>query len=479
MPEETKEPLGIVGVCVENFQRVELVRLHLSPTGLTVIKGKNGAGKSSLLTAIADALGAKSKDPTAQVTEPVREGEKSSTARLELAPIDRPTEVEFVVTRKRTRTGGSYLKVTTAKGAEFSRPQEILDKLWSYVGALDPLDFVRLKPADQVTALLRLVEYPDVRADLAKLEIALGEKENLLDGLAAARKATFEYRTQVNRDVDRLGKARGEMHLPQGHASLRPVDVAGLLARQKELLAKQRERDEKFKDAEAQKNSALRCVNAVGQQRTHVEYLRKQLETAEATLKQAIADSNTAADAAAKLLSEAEAVPDPASDLAKLGEELQQSETINSQCRLVERAQEMDKQVAIATSESEDLTAKLSAIDALKEKVLAGSKSPIVGLSYDPEAGCVTFNGRPLAQCSLSEKVKVGLAILMAQRPRLRFVRMPETMIEGLDDDNLKWLDGYLRESKLQVIAERVLRAGESGLIIAEGKLDDEENPEP
>jgi hypothetical protein len=203
--------------------------------------------------------------------------------------------------------------------------------------------------------------------------------------------------------------------------------------------------------------------------------LKRQLAEAEAALMTAQAEAAKASDSAAALQFAAEALPDPAADLAKLGEELQQSETINSQFRLVERAREMDKQWAVADAESKELSAKIVAIDALKEKVLAGSKSPIAGLSYDPEAGCVTFNGRPLAQCSLSEKVKVGLAILITQNPRLRFVRMPETMIDGLDEDNLKWLDGYLKENNLKVIAERVLRAGESGLIIEEGKLDDAE----
>ena len=473
--DKDKTPLAIVGVSAENFQRVELVNLKLTPTGLTVILGKNAAGKSSLLNAIMDALGAKSKDATAQVTEPIHEGAKASTVRLELAPIDRPGEVEFIVTRRHTRSGDS-LKVTNAKNAEFSKPQNMLDRFWgAHVGACDPLDVIRLRPADQVTTLLKLVEYPDVSADLAKLEIAPGEGENLLDALAAARKSTFEYRTQVNRDVDRLGKARGEMHLPQGHASLKPVDVADLLARQKALLDAQQARQAKFNEAQRAKTTAADMDGKALRYADRIAELREQLVKAEADYTAAHDQATKASEAAAALQFAAEAMPDPAADLAKLGEELQQSETINSQCRLVERAREMDKQWAVADAESKDLSAKIVAIDALKEKVLAGSKSPIVGLSYDPEAGCVTFNGRPLAQCSLSEKVKVGLAILITQNPQLRFVRMPETMIDGLDEDNLKWLDGYLKENNLKVIAERVLRAGESGLIIEEGKLDDAE----
>jgi len=474
---ESKDPLAIIGIQVENFQRVELVRLHLQPTGLIVITGRNGQGKSSLLNAIADALGAKSKDPVSQVTEPVREGTKASNTRLELAPVDRPGEVEFIVTRKRTRAGGSYLKITNAKGAEFSRPQEMIDRLWGSIGAIDPLDFVRIKPAEQVTTLLKLVEYPDVTADLARLDIAPGEGENLLDALAAARKSTFEYRTQVNRDVDRLGKARGEMHLPQGHASMKPVDVAALLAGQKELLAAQQARQAKFGEAERAEAASANADKLVIDQSFRVTELEQKLAEARTLSTSYQLKTQSAMDNAAAIQFAAEALPDPAADLAKLGEELQQSETINSQCRLVERAREMDKQVATATSESTELTTKLQNIEALKEKVLAGSKSPITGLSYDPEAGCVTFQGRPLAQCAMSEKVKVGLAILLAQTPRLRFVRMPETMIDGLDEDNLKWLDIFLREHKLQVIAERVLRAGESGLIIEEGKLDDDTNP--
>jgi DNA repair exonuclease SbcCD ATPase subunit len=55
---------------LENVKRVRAVRMELAPNGLTIIGGKNNQGKTSVIDAIAWALGGDKYRPT----EPQREG---------------------------------------------------------------------------------------------------------------------------------------------------------------------------------------------------------------------------------------------------------------------------------------------------------------------------------------------------------------------------------------------------------------------
>ena len=55
---------------IENVKRVKAVRLQPTENGLTIIGGKNGQGKTSVLDAIAWALGGNKKaPPVSAITE--------------------------------------------------------------------------------------------------------------------------------------------------------------------------------------------------------------------------------------------------------------------------------------------------------------------------------------------------------------------------------------------------------------------------
>ncbi|MBM3314460.1 hypothetical protein FJY71_01265 [candidate division WOR-3 bacterium] len=463
---EDRTPLYVAETRVENFQRIELIEVTLSPTGLTEVTGQNRQGKSSFLNALVDALAGSvaSADPAVRVRQPIRDGAKSSRVRLTLCrlnPDGTAGEPELIVERRRTLKGGNYLTVSAAEGGQHTRPQELLDSLLGHLGASNPLDFVRLKGRDQVDALLRLVEYPDVSADLKRLGVIPADGQDVLAAIAEAKQSAFTYRTEVNRNADRLRKAHGEIHLPAGWRTLKPVDVAGLLEMQTRLLAQQRSRQE----VEMRLSDLLSRVEAAEQRVTRLE----------AELEQAREELNRGNDALLAASAERDRLTDPTAELAQVGQQLREAETINAACRNVERAAELDAQATGFEQESDGLTAKLTELDALKERILTGAKMPIDGLSYDPAEGVVLYQGRPLSDCSWSEKLRVGLAILFAENPRLRFVRLPENLIDALDAEGLAWLDAEARQRGFPVLAERVLREGRGGLVIHEGRLVQEE----
>ena len=163
------EPLRIRGLKVENYKRIVAVELH--PDGKSIVLGgRNAQGKSSLLDAIADALGGKRRGSGA--TMPLRNGALRGEVTVDLG--------EYVVRRVWTPTGDK-LVVEDPKGLIFKSPQSLLDKLLGDI-SFDPLAFMRLDGAKLTETLRKLVG-----VDTRQIE--------------SDRQRRYDSRTGVNREL--------------------------------------------------------------------------------------------------------------------------------------------------------------------------------------------------------------------------------------------------------------------------------------
>ncbi|MBL8302262.1 MAG: AAA family ATPase, partial [Ideonella sp.] len=233
-------PLHIVELRVENLKRLRAVTI--TPDGdLVVLSGHNGAGKSSVLDAIAMALGGRDQIPA----EPIRRGAERAEVVVDLG--------ELVVRRTFTATGGGQLVVQNREGARFQSPQSMLDAL---VGRLtfDPLAFAREKPSRQVEVLRELVGL-----DLAPLDTRRAE--------------LYAERTAVNKRATSL-RARFEAMPRHEQAPAEPVDVGDLADQLKQAQATNQEN-------ERQRQSLVAARETFSARESRVAHLRAQLAQAE------------------------------------------------------------------------------------------------------------------------------------------------------------------------------------------------------
>ena len=232
--------MRLTALRVENFKGVKLVELQPGERGLVILAGKNGAGKTSTLSAVTWALGGKKHAPA----QPVRRGADEAEVVLELS--DPP---EVLTVRRRVGTSGrETLTIASADGRKQHSPQAWLDRI---VGQrfLDPLAFLDAGDKAQRDMLLRC--------------LGVGDE---LDRLTAERADVFDERTGTNRS---LRDAKGELTgMPAGLPEVAPAvpDVTALRRRRDELTAQSLRR--------------ARIESDLGAARTEVQRLEALLETA-------------------------------------------------------------------------------------------------------------------------------------------------------------------------------------------------------
>ncbi|MFN7588355.1 MAG: AAA family ATPase [Planctomycetota bacterium] len=404
-------PLHILELRVENLKRLRAV--HITPDGdLVVLSGQNGAGKSSVLDAIAMALGGRDQIPA----EPIRRGADHAEVVVDLG--------EIIVRRTFTASGGGQLVVSNREGARFQSPQSMLDAL---VGRLsfDPLAFAREKPARQAEILRELVGL-----DLAPLD--------------AKRAELYAERTAVNKRAVSL-RARFEA-MPKHEAPAEPVDV-GELAEQ--LKAAQLQNQENAR----QRQALAGARDTLATRRDRVAHLRAQLAQAEEAERSATEAVQNLEAATAKLQDV---------DTSALLEQIRGAESTNRQVR-----ENRQRQAAAAERQSAELTEQIEAVHQQKASAIAAAPMPVPGLGFGVD-GVVTLNGLPLEQASAAERLRVSVAIGLAMNPRLRVLLIRDASL--LDRESMRLVADMARAAGAQLWLERVEVDDQTTVLIEDGQ---------
>jgi energy-coupling factor transporter ATP-binding protein EcfA2 len=414
---------------VENVKRVKAVSLDCSGQSLTVIGGRNGQGKTSLLDAIMWTLGGDRFRPS----RPLREGAEKLATRVALSN-------GIVVER---RGAGGSLKVTSPDG---KGGQQLLNEFVSQL-ALDLPRFMNATAAEKAQMLLDL--FPGLGAQLQRLneeaKRLYGERHAL--GQIVTRKKKHAEDLPFHPDV------------PQ-----EPLTGKEMTGRMQEALAVNARNDEIRRRAASLRTDADRAAAEVEGQKRRIAELEARLVEERQRL------TDLAAKAHGLKLDAETAVSDTAGlldrDTTALQKELEQIDAVNARVR-----QNMDKARAEAESNDlaeqyEEMTRKLEEVSQGRLRLLAGVEMPLPGLEIDEE-GALVYGGQKWDGMSGAEQLRVAVAICAAVKPACGFVLLDglERMDLGQLRDFARWLDAR----GLQAIGTRVSEGGECSLVIEDG----------
>ncbi len=424
-----KEGVKIATLEIENVKRVRALSLDCSGQALTVIGGRNGQGKTSVLDAIMWALGGDRFKPS----NPVHDGAEEARVRIEL---DNGVAVE-----RKGVNGVLKVSSSTGKGG-----QALLNEFVN----LFALNLPRFMGATGIEKAKMLLDaYPDLGAELQRLneEVKRLYDERRALGQVADRKAKYA-------DELPFDPLAPDAPLSGAEMARRMQDALSVNARNQTLRGKVGEAERALSFAQQQAKAADE----------RVADLVKRWEEA----KREKARTSAVVDAAVATLaaSQATAVTLRDEDTKAIEAELEQTDSLNARVRANESKRNAQAEAAALREQYADLGNTIEEARAQRLKLLASVAMPLDELSVD-EAGELIYRGQKWDCMSGSEQLRVSAAICAAIKPECGFVLLDK--LECMDTETLRDFGEWLTSRNLQAIGTRVGTGDECSIVIEDG----------
>ena len=411
---------------LENIKRIKAVQLTPHESGLTIIGGDNNQGKTSVLDAIAWALGGDKYRPS----EPQRQGS--------IVPPELHVTLSngLIVERKGKN---SSLKVIDPEGRKGG--QQLLNEFISTF-ALDLPKFMRGSDKEKADTLLQII---GVREKLAKLDLKINSAYNQRHDTGVVLDQKKKYAAELQQYPD---------------APKERVSVSELIQQQQTILARNGENQQKRmhlakleQDAETAKKNIAHLESELIKERDRCALILADIATAKKTVEQ-LKDEST----------------------AELEASIRNAEMINAKVESNIKKTTAEAEAAEMEEAYDDMSTELDNLRSDRIKLLAGAKLPLPGLSVN-EDGALTYNGQAWDNISGSDQLKVATAIVRRLNPECGFVLMDK--LEQMDATTLKNFGAWAEQEGLQVIGTRVSRGEECSVVIEDGRGVMEAAPAP
>lgn len=422
--EKGKAPVSIASLELENVKRVRAVELQPNEKGLTVLGGRNGQGKTSVLDAIAYALGGERMRPD-RVT---RDGSATpAKMRVELSN-------GIVCERKGKNSSLTVTDTTGMKGG-----QRLLDE---FIGefALNLPKFLNMSDREKADYLLK----------------TLGIADQLADADRKVAEANAE-RTEIGRRAKAARKMAEDSPFHGGVPS-ETLDVSALLDEQMSAHEVNQAIEFKRREVEAKRAESERMA-------AEVERLAREL--ADATERMAIASSRSETVTGELEGLEADLANMEPADEQAAAEAVREAEAVNEMVRQNTARVEM---LADADRLDGEYRAAGARVAKAKEELLSlldGADLPLDGLAV--EEGVLRFNGSAWGDMSGSEQLRVATAIVRELKPECGFVLVDK--LEQFDPQQLAEFGEWASGQGLQVIGTRVAVDDTCTVVIEDGRV--------
>ena len=400
---------------IENVKRIKAVKIEPSATGLTIVGGNNNQGKTSVLDAIAWALGGNKYKPS----QAQREGSQvPPTLKIVMSN-------GLIVERKGKNASLKVIDPNGQKGG-----QQLVDSFVEEL-AINLPKFMESTPKEKADTLLQII---GVGNRLAELEL----KENEL----------YNNRHAIGVIADQKEKfAKEQEYYPDAPKEL--VSIAELIQQQQAILAKNGENARK---------------------RQNVDTIQMQYSNAEANVSRLQEELAKAIDERDKFKQDLAIAQKDAMELhdestAEIEANIQQIDDINRKVRAnldKEKAEEDAKEIR---QQYNALSVEIEDVRKQKRDLLTNADLPLEGLSVDD--GELLYLGQRWDNMSSSQQLQVATAIVRKLKPECGFVLIDK--LEQMDRATLQQFGTWLEQEGLQAIATRVSTGDECSIIIEDG----------
>ena len=420
----------ITALEAENVKRIKAVAFAPSPTGLTLVGGNNNQGKTSVLDALAWALGGDRFRPDAAQ----RDGA--------IAPAHLKVTLSNGVVVERKGKNAS-LTVTDPTGRRSG--QQLLNAFVEPL-ALDLPRFMDASDKEKSDILLRII---GIGAELhtRDLEIKGLYDKRTFTGQLAAQKKHF-----------------AEEMISYPEAPDEPVSASELIRQQQDILARNGENQRLRAQYAELEQQVQQCVDELKRTRERIATLQQLADELDAKHTKLFNQRETARKTVSQLQDES---------TAELEASIRDIEETNRKVRANLEKSRAEDEAAQYASEYDRLTESIQQKRAERMALLNGADLPLPGLSV--EDGVLTYKGKHWRDISGSDQLRVAAAIVRRLNPDCGFVLLDK--LEQMDMTTLQEFSAWLEAEGLQAIATRVSTGSECQIIIEDGMVKDAEPP--
>lgn len=429
MVDTKTDPVKIASFELENVKRIKAVSITPTTDGLTVIGGRNAQGKTSVLDAIAWALGGNSFKPQ----NPTREG-SATPAKLKIELSN-----GLIVTRQGS---SGTLKVVDPSGKKSG--QTLLNSFIEQL-ALNLPKFMNSTDKEKAEVLLDLIGVKDQIKAL----------DNQIETLSDQRRPL---------KTDYLGKRKVAADMPYyADAPEEPVSATELIERQQAILAKNSQNQairQKVVDLEAQmKLKEQQEADA----RERVKQIERDLVAANNQVSTIVNEKfqlsnslNSTKDIAQKLVDES---------TEDIEQKLRDIDAINEKVRANQRRADLEAEAETTEETYKAISDQIETVRKQRIALLEGANMPLEDL--DVKDGYLVYKGITWSDMSSAEQLRVATAIVRALKPDCGFVLVDK--LEQMDTQTLADFGTWAQSVGLQVIGTRVSTGDECSVVIEDG----------
>lgn len=422
--------MKIVDFKIKNYKSVTV---DLSPNGKSVtILGRNGAGKSSTIEAIMNAL-----SNIGAVSKPVQIGKTTASTRVTVK-LEKDYTVgattfkagTLLVCERKYDEDGSKLTVSVRGGEDLKRPKELLDFIMNISTLRDPGDLMNKTPLEQKKFVMELVGLNFDEIDAEK-SLLTKRKSDAHTEFKQLQKEVDAF-PEIESDIERKDASEISVKIQQQNQ----LQIEKSTAYQTLVDERKSESDLEVK-LEAEKRRIEELENALISAKANVESYKKKMETALTRI--------------AVLEKEYEAMVIPDVDY-------------NAELQAIEQNNKRYDQRQLMQQKVKDLGAKEDSIDLLQEQIMAVEqkrveliqtvKMPIDDFSFTDEG--LLWKGLPVKgnQISESQGYELWMDIVIASNPNLRVIYFKSG--NSFDSNTLARIFEKAKYHDFQILLEKV-----------------------
>jgi DNA repair exonuclease SbcCD ATPase subunit len=428
----------ITGMKITNYKKIDFLGL-VPDKKMNLISGKNGAGKSSMIEAIIDAIKGKTemgKKPQRKI----KHGKDKAVIEVSIGEGDDALNIKRTITQKDV-----YLKAERADGKPVS--QTDLDRLLDS-STINITKLLHLDPKGQI----------DFVKKVAGIDTSAVENEY---------KELYSERTVLNRAAK---EAKGAVKSFGDVEKVEPVVLSDILSEIEKVddsnrkIRRERSAIEVMEGDVATNRVAInKAAATIDHYREAIKVLEEEIETKE----------KLNAGLENEITKRKNALPEE-EDTSALRQQVSDAEEVNAKAKNYEMYKSVCATEREAQKKVDAINSKMEKLLADREEIIKNSKLPFKNVEFDKDLGLI-IAGVPFDDMSSAQQIKIMSRIYIESNPELRVIYIKDGSL--LDPETLRQIAGMSELKDYQFLVE-IVDEVEGSIIMREGRLIDDTTEE-